>query len=168
MRFMKVWALVMALIAVSAIGFVLGEDSKGEIPENGLEIVRELNSELASLEEEYAMLRSTRDWLESTTAFIELGAGEPTFQPPIAKLTPYCHNIMKTWLHRCVFTIDAMPNPLEITPECRRIYNINAKECIDSGVMTDDQTARWGQLQSQGGQDGGAPPADGADAPPAE
>lgn len=61
----------------------------------------------------------------------------------LPKLTPYCRTVMNLWLSKCVFGDGSgpMPDALNITPECRRIYNTNAKDCMTGGVMTPDQEA---------------------------
>ncbi len=132
--------LFLALLVCTGLSVVLATE---------IAVDAETAASQASLVESTTILEHAHDWLAANPSFLEVSAtaGEPTVHSPIAKLTPYCHNIMKTWLHKCVFGTEEMPDALDITPECRRIYNINAKECMDSGIMTIDQTADWGPDQ---------------------
>jgi len=98
-------------------------------------------------------LEHTMEWIEShpgatsirseeelaaDASLIELEATNPV---AVSYLTPYCYNVMKTWLSKCVFGngVNPTPDALSITPECTLIYNTNARECMHSGIMTSDQ-----------------------------
>jgi hypothetical protein len=66
----------------------------------------------------------------------------------VSYLTPYCYNVMKTWLAKCVFGdgVNPAPDALTISPECTLIYNTNARECMHGGIMTSDQAVILGEL----------------------